>query len=257
MRLCVELPHPTIGTPLIESLQNPLVKHLVQLREEKKYREQQGSVLITGNKLVREVAAHFAPKMWFVTDISTFSLDGEVYLVTPAVMKKITGLPTPEPIAAEFPLPQPHDLIGKAPLLALDAIRDPGNLGTLVRTALALGWAGVFFLPTCVDLFHEKAIRASRAAPFYLPWQTGTWEELEQLCKTNNLKTYIADMEGVSLKAAPPTHQTLLLLSNEAQGVQERGMKFGQKITIPMQTEMESLNVAIAGAILMYTLNQS
>ena len=238
----------------IESLHNPLVKHLVKLREEKNYREQQGSVLITGNKLVYEVAAHLPPKKWFMTEEHPTSAIGKVYLVTPAVMKKITGLPSPEPIAAEFPLPGPQNLKGKAPLLALDAIRDPGNLGTLIRTALALGWAGVFFLPTCADLFHEKAIRASRAAPFHLPWQTGTWEELELLCKTHNLKTYIADMEGTALTALQPSAHTLLVLSNEAQGVQGRAKGFGQKITIPMQGEMESLNVAVAGSILMYIL---
>lgn len=239
---------------MIASLQNPLVKHLVKLREERNYREQQGSVLITGNKLVSEVAAHLKPKKWFVTETCPISATGEVYLVTPAVMKKITGLPTPEPIAAEFPLPGPQNLTGKAPLLALDAIRDPGNLGTLIRTALALGWAGVFFLPTCVDLFHEKAIRASRAAAFHLPWQTGTWEELERLGKGGNLKTYIADMEGESISTVQSTSHALLLLSNEAQGVQNRAKNFGQKITIPMQGEMESLNVAMAGAILMYML---
>ena len=239
---------------MIESLQNPLVKHLVKLREEKKYREQQGSVLITGHKLVNEVAAQLKPKKWFLTQECPSHATGEVHLVTPAVMKKITGLPTPEPIAAEFPLPEPQSLIGKGPLLTLDAIRDPGNLGTLIRTALALGWAGVFFLPTCVDLFHEKAIRASRAASFHLPWQIGTWEELEQLCKTNDLKTYIADMEGTPLSTVQSTSRTLLLLSNEAQGVHGRAKNFGQKITIPMQGEMESLNVAVAGAILMYIL---
>lgn len=239
---------------MIASLHNPLVKHLVKLREERKYREEYGSVLIAGYKLVREIAAHCPPKKWFVTQQDEACSSGEICVVTPAVMKKITGLPSPEPIAAEFPLPQTQSLVGKAPLLVLDAIRDPGNLGTLIRTALALSWGGVFLLPTCVDPFHEKAIRASRAAPFRLPWQTGTWEELEELRTTNRLNAYTADMEGSPLTAIQSDAQTLLLLSNEAQGVGRHAETFGQKITIPMCGEMESLNVAVAGAILMYHL---
>lgn len=239
---------------MIASLHNPLVKHFVKLREEKHYRWEQRSVLITGYKLVQEVAARRPPKQWIVTEPCPMFITGKVQHVTPTVMKKITGLPSPEPIAAEFPLPEPQSLTHKAPLLALDGIRDPGNLGTLIRTALALGWSGVFFLPTCVDLFHEKALRSARAAPFYFPWQIGSWDELHQIAEMGNLKTYIADTEGDSIQTLQPSSQILLVLSNEAQGVQSHAKKNGYTITIPICGDMESLNVAIAGAILMYEL---
>lgn len=239
---------------MIASVQNPLVKYLVKLRENREYREEIGSVVISGAKLVREVAAIAAPKKIFVEESKEAFLEGEIIQVSHAVLKKITGLPSPEPIAAEFDLPSPSTLKQKKPLLVLDAIRDPGNLGTLLRTALSFGWGGVFFLPTCADPFHEKTIRSSRAALFRLPWREGSWEELFKLQKEENLTLYIADIEGKPLSSIQPSEKVMLLLSNEAQGVAKTGEKFGEKITIPMMGEMESLNVAIAGAIIMYYL---
>ena len=230
---------------MIASLHHPLVKHLVKLREQHRYRKESGTVLITGSKLVKEVAAHTKAKRLFVTKESDTLPSEEVYLVTEAVLKKITALPSPEGIAAEFPLPEPHPLL-HPPLLILDAIRDPGNLGTLLRTALALGWKGVFLLPTCVDLFNDKVIRSSRAAPFYLPWRMGNLEELSELCR--EIDIYIADMEGTPLHTLEPSKKIALLLSNEGEGVNPQTAHLGKRISIPMSGRMESLNVGLPGA---------
>lgn len=240
---------------MISSTHNPLVRHLVKLRENSHYREEQQRVLITGVKLVRELAVTHTPKRLFMLDPSEFKIQGvEQYVVSEAVLKKITELPSPEPLVAEFPLPPPSLLNNLYPLLVLDRVRDPGNLGTLVRTALALGWAGLFCLPTCVDLFNEKVIRASRGGLFRLPWHIGTWEALMHIKEKNHLTLYIADVEGRPLSSVHGSNKTLLLLSNEAQGVRDELKTFGEKVTIPMEGEMESLNVATAGAILMYQL---
>ena len=125
-------------------------------------------------------------------------------------------------------------------------------MGTLIRTALALGWGGVYLLPGCVDPFHEKVIRASRGALFRFPWKEGGWEELKKM----NLKAYIADIKGRPLDEVHPEKEILLLLSNEAQGVSDEGGGFGERITIPMTGGAESLNVAASGAIMMYELGK-
>lgn len=234
--------------PKIISLQNPIIKHLVKLRLDPHYRKEQGLVLISGFKLVEELSSVALPKRIFTEK----PYSHPHILVSPSVMKKITGLTTPEGIAAEFSLPKPHSLIGKTPLLALDRINDPGNMGTLLRTALALDWEGVFLLPNCVDPFHEKVIRASRGALFHLPWQEGTWEELDQF----ELTRYHADIEGCPLPEIAYQKDLVLLLSNEAQGVSEKGLQFGEPITIPLSEKMESLNVAVAGSIIMYALGR-
>ena len=239
---------------MIASAQNVLVKHLVKLRENKHYREKCGSILVSGIKLIREIAVQTPPNKLFVLDPLDSFLDVPTYQISPAVLKKITGLPSPEPIAAEFPLPPQSSMEKRAPILVLDAIRDPGNLGTLLRTSLAFGWGGVFFLPTCVDPFNEKVIRSSRGALFRLPWKIGTWEDLSKLKETEKLTAYIADIEGEALTSIQKEKNLLLILSNEAHGVCQQGEAFGKKITIPMEEKMESLNVSVAGAILMYFL---
>jgi RNA methyltransferase, TrmH family len=239
---------------MIASVHNRLVSHLVNLRQNRKYREEHGAILISGYKLVKELAEKQPPRRIFVEDLDVALPGYETVQVSHAVLKKITNLPSPEPIAAEFSLPLPSSLKNRAPLLVLDAIQDPGNLGTLLRTALAFGWAAVFFLPNCVDPFSEKVVRASRAALFQLPWKIGTWEELLDLKEKEKLLVYVADIEGKDFKLFQPNKKIMLLLSNEAQGISQMTEKLGEKITIPMEGKMESLNVAIAGAILMYQL---
>ena len=230
----------------IISLQNPLVKHLVKLRVDGEYRKKEGRIFVSGTKLVNELPS---PHQLY----SVKPIQEPHVLVSEGVMKKITGLTNPEGIAAEFSLPEPSTLEGKAPILVLDQINDPGNMGTLIRTALALGWEGVFILPGSVDPFHEKVIRASRGALFRLPWREGSWEELKAL----KLKGYTADIEGVPLREIVKEKRIALVMSNEAQGVSKEGRAFGEGITIPMRGEMESLNVAVSGTIMMYVLGES
>jgi TrmH family RNA methyltransferase len=239
---------------MISSPHNPFVKHLVKLREDKKYRYKVNSLLVAGFTLVDEISRFVQPKKIIVTSLADAPAECEIVQVSYALLKKITGLPSPEPIAAEFPLPSPSSLSALSPILALDAIRDPGNLGTLMRTAVACGWQGIFLLPTCVDPFHEKVIRSSRATPFRIPWKIGSWEELEALKKKEGLTIYIADLSGKEISSLQPAEKFLLLMSNESQGVSARGASSGERITITMRGEMESLNVAVAGGILMYTL---
>ncbi len=235
----------------IVSLQNPEVKRLVKLRENPDFREQERSVLITGFKLIGELTERFTPKQIYAQ--SPYK-NLPTTLVSSEVMKKITALNSPEPIAAEFPLPPSSDLNPLSFVLVLDRINDPGNMGTLIRTALALGWEGLFLLPGCVDPFHDKVVRASRAALFTLPWKKGSWEELLALKSENSL--FVADMEGTPLPELQSPKSAFLLLSNEARGASLKAKQQGQSVCIPIQNEMESLNVAIAGALLMYHLRK-
>ncbi|NGX54883.1 MAG: 23S rRNA (adenosine(1067)-2'-O)-methyltransferase [Chlamydiae bacterium] len=238
----------------IKSLQNPLVKHLIRLRKSRKYREENHSALLTERKIIQEVASSTRPKTVLATHEELLIPADHAYLVSEEILKKITALPAPEGVVAEFPLPKPASLKGKQWILALDQLSDPGNLGTLLRTALALGWEGVFLLPTCVDPFNEKALRASRGTVFRLPMRQGTWEELQTLSQENQLSPYVADIEGEKIENSPQEKKVVLLLSNEAHGLSPEAKKWGKRVTIPMPGEMESLNVAVAGGILMHQL---
>lgn len=175
----------------------------------------------------------------------------EHYLVTEAILKKVTGFSTP--VAAEIALPEPQDLSKKQFLLILDQIGDPGNLGTLLRTALALKWDGVILTPGTVDLFNDKAIRAAKGATFHLPFARMTIEEISKL----KLQFFTADLHGSPLRTTTFKPPLALILSHEGRGPGSWSEKLAKKVTIPMSNQVESLNVATSGAILLYEMRPS
>lgn len=242
----------------ISSLQHPLVKHLVKLRQNRDYREEHHSVVIEGHKLVREVCVSSPAKLIITTDLSLLPpkiLSKEILVVNEAILKKISGVSSPEGIMAEVSLPPSASLSRMHRLIAFDGINDPGNLGTLLRTALALGWEGAYLLSNSCDPFNDKALRAAKGATFKLPLAHGTWNDLRLLIKKNKLQPLVADMSGTPVDQFKSSNGIILILGNEANGVSEEARDY-EKIKIPMAGEMESLNVAIAGALLMYLLQR-
>lgn len=239
----------------ITSLQHPIVRHLNKLRTSKQYRREKQTVLVTGKKVIFELgSSHPIKTLLLAPDLPLpKKIQAENTLIAaPSLFKKITGLVNPEEILAEIPLPKPSTLKNCHYVVALDDINDPGNLGTLLRTALALGWDGVFLTDHCADPFNDKALRAAKGATFHLPLRQGTHKELLALIKENNLTPLAADIRG----KAPTRHTspTLLILGNEAHGINPALKKIASPISIPMHGKMESLNVATAGAILMYSV---
>lgn len=241
----------------ISSLQHPLIKHLVSLREDRHYRYEKQRVLITGLKLIRELSPLFQFRTLVIEEnfVPDFSYRAEETVqVPPQVLKKIAGLQKPEALAAELDMPQSQEVSAANFLLVLDGISDPGNLGTLLRTALALGWQGVFFTPGSCDPFNEKAIRAAKGATFKLPLQTGSLVELQKILKRKNFILLAADVTGINLKKCQISSPMALILGNEAHGISPELKQNAKMMSIPMSGPMESLNVATAGAILMFEL---
>ncbi|MEX1012335.1 MAG: RNA methyltransferase [Waddliaceae bacterium] len=235
----------------ITSPSHPLVKHFVRLRTERKERESTRSVLLLGKKML-------LPKVQtlIVTDEQSLP-EGVSYealiVVSAAVMKKIWGIASPEGAAAIAELPAFQSLEGKRRILVMDGVSDPGNMGTLIRTALAFGWDGVFLLEGACDPFNDKALRAAKGATFTLPLAWGNWEDLNSLISKNGAKALVADLKGGS----PPkalNQPIVLVVGNESLGVSETARRCCQAITLSMSSEMESLNVAVAGGILLYEL---
>jgi TrmH family RNA methyltransferase len=240
-------------TRSISSLQHPLVKRLVKLRDSRPFRTQEKSVLIVGVTLVSDVAAHMPLKTLISVDPLPFNAQ-ESYLAPPEVLKKIINISTDDLVAAEVELPLPSSLEGKKMIVVLDGLADPGNVGTILRTAVALGWDGAFLTPNTADPFNDKALRAARGAPLFLPLRQGNWEELAELVGSNQMTVYVADVEGKELQEASFKKPLALVLGHETQGPSEQAKKLGEAIMIPMESSMESLNVASAAAILMYQI---
>lgn len=243
----------------LTSTQHSKVKHLVKLRQNRDYRYEHHSLVIEGIKMIGEMSVDTHFKCVVVLDESLLPLGvkaDEIFIVSENVMHKISAMHTPEGIVAEIPMPSPAPLTNKKYLIALDGIADPGNLGTLLRTALALGWEGAFILENSCDPFNEKAIRAARGATFRLPLAWGSWPDLIALIKNNGLIPVVADLHGHPLADMQTDSGTMLVLGNEAQGVSAEAKAACQAVTIPMPGAMESLNVAVAGGIMMYELRK-
>lgn len=237
----------------LTSLQHPLVKRLVKLRKDKKFRITENSVLVSGETLIQELASHWYPKT--LISSSPICLSGDNLWIAPSeIMQKIVGYPTNDLVVAEFPLPSLHFPDKYHKILILDTVLDPGNVGTIMRTALAFSWDGIFCISPCVDPFNDKVLRSSRAAPFFIPIQQGSWKDLVSLLEKRNVELYVADLKGKSFEEIDFKYPLALVLGHETRGVSINAQKRGTSITISMSQKMESLNVAAAAAILIHHL---
>jgi TrmH family RNA methyltransferase len=167
------------------------------------------------------------------------------------LLHSLSDTDTPQGILAvlndqQLPVPESPNFI-----LIPDQIRDPGNLGTLLRTADAAGVQAAFLPPETTDAFAPKAVRSAMGAHFRLPIQPGSWDEILSL--TRGLRIFLADMEGQSCWETDLRQPLVLVIGGEAEGASEQAQKLAhQKISIPMTGKTESLNAAVAGSVLMF-----
>lgn len=238
-------------TKTIASLQHPIIKYFSMLRKERAAREEHKEVVLSGEKLVREVAAKRPLSILLTLREEPEIAAKEKYIVSEEMLKKVSGLVQPDGFAGTCPLPEEGILEDRQKILILDQISDPGNLGTLFRTALALGWEGVWLTPGTVDPFNDKAIRAARGANFWLPLAWKEPEEIVSWAQEYKSALYLAHLEGEAVGTFPARQPTALILSNESHGARKWP---AIQITIPMSPGVESLNVATSGAILLFAL---
>lgn len=245
----------------ITSLQNDLIKYLVKLRVNRDYRYEHHRVIIEGKKCVEEISkTHPLIKVFATNQTQLENTPAESHFLVPDhILQKISGTHNPEGIIAEIDMPPFVTTPDISRLLILDEINDPGNMGTLIRTALAFGWKGIFLLGHCCDPYNDKALRAAKGATFRMPLSKGTAECLKQLMDNSQNKTHLlaADLKGKPAPQISVSDHCMLVLGNEANGISKEIAKLAELVSIPMQGPMESLNVSVAGAILMYQLQAS
>ncbi len=236
---------------VITSKQHPIVKEVVSLRKEAKERRNKKKVLLFGEKMIREYQKEV---LILITEKnSSFVSPSKTHIKTSEeILKKMAGYE--EKALAIVPYPESSDLSDASFVVALDKVQDPVNIGSLFRTSLGLFVEGVIILEGSSDLFHEKSIRASKGAVFSLPFQRLSHEAFLFWIKTTKRELLIADTEGISIKGLSLQGPSILLMSNEGQGPSSCFKKVGKKITIPMRKNLESYNVAIAAAIILYQL---
>ena len=229
----------------ITSLDNPKIKYLAKLNTAK-IRKKEGKFIVEGKHLVTEA------KMQNVL-IEAYSIeDKEGYIqVTPAIMKKICNTDTVVTEIGLCSMLNKKELSRK--LLLLDGVQDPGNMGALMRSAKAFGFDTIILSEGCVDIYNDKVIRASQGAIFKLNFISSNLKEY--ILEHKEYKIYGTNViNGIPMEDAEKDGLIGIVLGNEGNGIKEETFSVIEKnIYIPMENT-ESLNVSVAGGILMFYL---
>lgn len=253
----------------LTSIHNQHVKDWKKLQT-KKARRQTGTYLLDGWHLVQEASKAGIKLHELIGTAEQLAAHPEVeqmaaasYEVTPEIMRHITDTVTPQGIAAVIDMPDAHRL-PSAPLhgawLFLDRVQDPGNVGTMVRTADAAGFAGVVVGQRSADLFGPKVVRSMQGSQFHLQLFEGDLRKW-----INDFTAIKAPVYGTQLNPQAKNFRTVkpgatfaLVMGNEGQGMSDELLSMTtDNLYIPMRGEAESLNVAISAGILMFQLNQN
>jgi RNA methyltransferase, TrmH family len=142
-----------------------------------------------------------------------------------------------------------------ARIVVLDAVQDPGNVGTIVRTAAALGAAAVVAMPGTVDLWNAKVVRSAMGAGFHLPTFAGTWDALDAFRQRESFALWGADVAGTPVFELKPADRLALIVGNEGAGLSDDArQRVDRLVALPIESTVESLNVAVATGILLYQL---
>lgn len=242
----------------IVSRKNPLMQQVRRLLTSKKEREQSGLFVADGTKLLSE-----AIKWWPGLDTVILSDGVEVNLpadvrvvrVPEDMMAYISPMETPQGALFLCRLPEKTFFTARPGMLLLDGIQDPGNLGTILRTADAFD-IPVALLEGCADPYSHKVVRASMGAVFRTNVQQTTWEEAKAACTAQQIPiavTALSDRAEDIRKSALST--MAVVIGSEGQGVRPEILQNAQKeLIIPMQARCESLNAAVAAAIVMWQM---
>lgn len=247
----------------ITSRENPAVRQYTLLAASRKARMEEQLFVTEGAKLTKEAVQTCSLKELYVTEtaIQKYDLDslGEPVLVSDGVAQKMSLTPAPQGIFGVFHQPQPYEI----PLsvsqcyLVLSGLQDPGNVGTILRTAAALGIGNVFLSPDCPDPYSPKVLRASMGGVFRLALETRETAETITALDQARVRVWAA---ALSPKAVPPQKAGLkagsaVVIGNEGRGLApEIAALCKGIIQIPMAPGNESLNAAMAAGILLWEM---
>ncbi len=244
----------------ITARKNPLMQQIRKLFSSRKEREATGLFACDGTKLLQEAVRYF-PELDTVvlSDGVQAQLPEHIRLVRVPedVMESISPMAAPQGAVFLCRLPARTAFEPKAPMLLLDGIQDPGNLGTILRTADALQ-VPVALLEGCADPYSHKVVRASMGAVFRSPVVQTTWQEAEAAFRDANIPVAVTALSdrAVDIRRAD-VEKMALVIGSEGQGVRpEILQQADQELIIPMNPKCESLNAAVAASIAMWQMQQ-
>jgi len=246
---------------LVTSTQNKRVRYLKSLQTKPRFRRSERKLILEGDRLIADaLSSKGKPELALYSpgranyDLIAELQDRNCALqpVSEAVLRHVSDTQQAPGILAVFQIPRPPLPKAAERVLILDGIREPGNLGAIMRSAAAAGVDLVILAPACVDPYNSKVARAAMGAHFRLPLVEANWREIVAFCQ---------DLTVCAALPSAPTRYTdvswadgwALILGGEAQGVSKRGLDLARhSISIPMMGASESLNVASAAAVILF-----
>ena len=244
----------------ITSRKNPLLQQVKKLLTSRKERENAGLFVADGTKLLQE-AVKFCPELETVILSDGVQADVpasvRVVRVPEDVMESISPMRSPQGALFLCRLPEKTEFQPKSGTLLLDGIQDPGNLGTILRTADALE-IPVVLLEGCADPYSHKVVRSSMGAVFRTPIVQANWEQVKAACKEAGIPVAVTalsdrakDIRGTALE------QMAVVIGSEGQGVRSEIIQAADaELIIPMNPRCESLNAAVAATIVMWQMKK-
>ena len=259
----------------ITGFSNPTVKYLRSLRE-KKHRKQAGQFLAEGLRLLTDARENgIIPQILVMAETrdphplvealeaDVLAAGGDVITTPINILGKITGKDNPQGIAGvfeEFDTSLNQLDRAAAPIwLVAQALRDPGNLGTMLRTGDAVGAGGLILIDDCADPFSVEAVRASMGAVFTQKIARAGWDEFLPWMRSAPSQLVAASLqESVPYRGAPYAAPCFILVGNESRGLPEDyEAACDLRVTMPMRGRADSLNAAVAAAVLAYEVLDS
>lgn len=249
---------------MITSLKNSTVKQIARLQAERRFRWREERFVVEGTRWLKELveSRHPLQLVLYTEEWSAAAnnaailqqLSCPVQVVDAPVMAALSDTETPAGVLAVAqmaprPLPTAPGL-----LLILDGVGNPGNLGTMLRTAAAAGVDGVLLGPGCVDPYNPKTLRGSMGAHLRLPVHTLSWGEIGDLTAASGLTVWLADVSvGTAYTAVSWQNPSALIIGSEAWGAGSAAAQLAYgRCTIPMHATTESLNAAVAAGIILF-----
>ena len=252
---------------IISSPKNEKIKELVKLQTSKG-RKKAGMYLLEGEHLVEEAIKEKAPISLIVVTSNRLEefqyllsqTDVQVLVVSQNVFHKLSMTETTQGILAVVEIVKQEMLPHKGRLFVLDSVQDPGNLGTIVRTADAAGFDAVILGTGTVDLYNDKVLRSMQGSHFHIPVFQANLQEYLPILKDKGVQVTVTALhrDSKDYTILQGATDVAIVVGNEGQGVSEDVIDLGDVVvTIPMFGKAESLNVAIASALLMYKTKET
>jgi len=240
---------------IIESTNNPKVKEWMKLKE-KKYRDISNEFIIEGDHLIKEALNKGLIKEVIALDKKWEISNLPFYEVNEKIMKKISSQVTSTQVMAICKKIEETEIQGR--VCILDNIQDPGNLGTILRSAVAFKIDTIIMSQDTVDLYNEKVIRASEGMIFNINYQKRVLTDVIKELKTKGYRIYGTNVnKGTNLKEIDFKNNTAIIIGNEGKGMNDNLIPLcDQLINIKISSKCESLNAGVAASIIFYKMGE-